>query len=399
MKQPVVAMLYGTLSGMIAAAVLGTMDFLTERLWQGEVSAGRTFLTIMAGGAIIAGLRVLDGGTEDDFAAQLRNVRDPAAFHWQRTALLAAMAIVAVAFGGAIGPEAGTLAVVAELSAIVSLAIARSAKDREFIGEVGAAAALGGLYGSPPGGTLLADDQAGDESRGTELKGRQVLLFLAALAGLVGFTLAAKVLLHGGGMRVHLPPATETDGLRDIVAAIIPALLGGLAGLGFVTLLPRLQRLLNRCGRVWIQTLLCSAGFALLAASFPILRFSGHHEIEAMLDWSSNAGMIALLGLAGLKVLCLTLCLAGGWRGGAIFPLIFVGAAAGASVQGFMPGLDSTVAILAGISAAATVGMGKPVPAILIITLLVAPFIPGTLCVGALIGFMLSRLAPPNALH
>ncbi|MBS0483039.1 MAG: chloride channel protein [Proteobacteria bacterium] len=399
MKQPAVAALYGLVAGMIAAAVLGTMNILTEVIWRGEVSAGRTFLTIMAGGALIAGLRAFDGGKENDLAAQLREVRDPAAFHWRRTALLAAMAIIAVAFGGAIGPEAGTLAVIAELSAIVSLAIARSGAERRFIGEVGAAAALGGLYGSPPGGTMLAGEA--DEAVGSDAnaKRQQLLLFLAALAGLAGFALAARVVLHGGGMRVHLPLVTQPDELRDIFAAALPALFGGAAGLGFVVLLPRLQHLLARCGGTWIQTLLCSAGFAALAASFPVLRFSGHHEIEAMLVWGQSVGMAALLGLAGLKVLCLTLCLAGGWRGGAIFPLIFVGAAAGSSVQGFMPGLDSTVAVLAGISAAATVGMGKPLAAILIVALLVAPLVPGTLCVGALVGLMLSRLAPANTLH
>ena len=68
-----------------------------------------------------------------------------------------------------------------------------------------------------------------------------------------------------------------------MVAAVIPATFGGLAGLAFVLLLPRVQALLARLGGVGVQTLAGSAGFAALAAAFPILRFSGHHEIEAML--------------------------------------------------------------------------------------------------------------------
>ncbi len=399
MRQAAVATLYGAGAGMIAAVVLGAMNALTTLLWHGEISWGRTFGTIMVGGVLIAGLRMVDGGKEDDLAAQLRAARDPSAFHWRRSALLAAMAIVAVAFGGAIGPEAGTLAVVAELSAIVSLAIARSSADRAFIGEVGAAAALGGLYGSPPGATMLAEQGEQDAESTTDPKGRQLLLFLAAVAGLAGFALAAKLLLPGEGMRVHLPSSEAPDELRDLLTAIIPALLGGLAGLGFVVLLPRLQHLLTRCGGPVVQTLLCTLAFAALAASFPILRFSGHHDIEAMLAWGVSAGMPALLALAGLKMLCLALCLAGGWRGGAIFPLIFIGAAAGSSVLGLVPSLDPTVAILSGVSAAATVGMGKPLAAILIVALLVGPLVAGALCVGALVGFMLTRIYPVNALH
>lgn len=228
MRQALVAGVYGAAAGMIAAAVLGAMQGLEAVLWAGEPSALRIFLTILAGGALIAGLRRIDGGQEDDLAAQLRQAGDPSAFHWRRSALLAAMAILAVAFGGAIGPEAGTLAVVSELSAIVSLAIARSAADRQFIGEVGAAAALGGLYGSPPGGTLLAEPAA--EGPQTEPKAHQILLFLAAVAGLAGFLLAAKVLLPGGGMRVHLPPAAAPDAPGGMVAAVIPATFGGLPG-------------------------------------------------------------------------------------------------------------------------------------------------------------------------
>jgi H+/Cl- antiporter ClcA len=397
MRQALVAGVYGAAAGMIAAAVLGAMQGLEAVLWAGEPSALRIFLTILAGGALIAGLRRIDGGQEDDLAAQLRQAGDPSAFHWRRSALLAAMAILAVAFGGAIGPEAGTLAVVSELSAIVSLAIARSAADRQFIGEVGAAAALGGLYGSPPGGTLLAEPAA--EGPQTEPKAHQILLFLAAVAGLAGFLLAAKVLLPGGGMRVHLPPAAAPDAPGGMVAAVIPATFGGLAGLAFVLLLPRVQALLARLGGVEVQTLAGSAGFAALAAAFPILRFSGHHEIEAMLGWAGSASMPQLLGLAALKVLCLTLCLASGWRGGAIFPLIFVGAAAGSSVLAFVPALDPTVASLAGITAAATVGMGKPLAAILIVALLVAPFVAGAICVGALVGLIFARLCPVGAVH
>lgn len=396
-KQALVAVLYGTAAGMIAAAVLGAMTLLSGLLWAGEAGTLRIFLTVMTGGALIAGLRLVDGGDQDDLAAQLRQTGDASAFHWRRTALLAAMAIIAVAFGGAIGPEAGTLAVVAELSAIVSLAIARSSTERQFIGEVGAAAALGGLYGSPPGGTLLAEPTA--EAPQTDPKGRQLFLFLAALAGLAGFLLAAKVLLPGGGMRVHLAPVATQDSPWQIVAALIPALLGGLAGLAFVVLLPWFQTLLARLGNVGVQTLVGTAGFAVLAATFPILLFSGHHEIEEMLHWAGSANMAELLGLAALKVLCLTLCLGSGWRGGAAFPLIFIGAAAGYSALAFIPALDPTVASLAGITAAATVGIGKPLAAIFIVALLVAPFGAGAICVGALVGMMFARLYPVSSVH
>ena len=66
-----------------------------------------------------------------------------------------------------------------------------------------------------------------------------------------------------------------------------------------------------------------------LAAALPAVRFSGHHEFDAMLQWGGGATAPALIGLALIKLLACAICLATGWRGGAIFPLVFAGGAAG----------------------------------------------------------------------
>ncbi len=60
-----------------------------------------------------------------------------------------------------------------------------------------------------------------------------------------------------------------------------------------------------------------------------------------------------------------------GWRGGEFFSLLFAGAAAGAATTFLVPGLDLATAEIAGLAAATTVGLKKPVAAILICALLV----------------------------
>ena len=50
-------------------------------------------------------------------------------------------------------------------------------------------------------------------------------------------------------------------------------------------------------------------------------------------------------------------------------------------------------------TAAATVGMGKPVGVLLIMLLLTGASAPGTLCVGALVGYGAARLLPARAGH
>lgn len=98
-------------------------------------------------------------------------------------------------------------------------------------------------------------------------------------------------------------------------------------------------------------------------------------------------------------MLALALCLASGWRGGAIFPLIFAGAAAGGAALALQPQANPTLALVAGIAAATTVGIGKPAAALLIVALLIAPLAPAPLLVGALVGYGLARLGPAPSLH
>ena len=50
-------------------------------------------------------------------------------------------------------------------------------------------------------------------------------------------------------------------------------------------------------------------------------------------------------------------------------------------------------------TAAATLGMGRPVAAVLIVAFLVSPTAIGPLSIGALIGVALARLGPPPKLH
>lgn len=409
-----IAILYGFAAGSAAALVLWAMNHLTDLLWHHEFGSSPfyIFAIIMAGGVLIAALRHHMQGRDADLAAQVDDAGKEDGPAAKDIALLAAMAIISVAFGGAVGPEAGILAVIAELSALVSFAIVRSKKQQRLVAQVGVAAALGGLYGSPPASALLPDDdgEAGvadnsgndgtaKDSAPQSANNERALLFLAGLMGLVGFLVTASYILGGDGMRVTLPAFDQSTILPAMLYSVVPALLGGLAGLLFVCALPLLQGQLHKLGGVAIQTLVGTLLFAILAAVWPIARFSGHHELLEMSHWAASSMPLTVLGLALLKITALTLCLASGWKGGAIFPLLFAGAAAGAAALPMVPADLTTAAYIAAMSAAATIGMGKPMAAILVVALLIAPFAAGPLMVGALIGYGLSKLGPKPALH
>lgn len=387
-RSTLLAGLYGLVAGACAAAVLWLMTTISGWIWSGSPAWWYVFGVVMLGGLIIAILRHWHAG--EGLAEQLEGEESPPAQKARNAALLALMAIVAVAFGGAVGPEAGILAVVAEISALISMLIARNAAEDRFIAEAGAAGALGGLYGSPPAGAMLSQE---------ELEAPRWQIYLAGVSGLLGFLLTASLIMPGNPIRIELPDHVSARDGTDMLGAILPAGLGAAGGLFFVWVLPRLEQLLARLGNIQVQTIVGTALFAGLAACFPILLFSGHHEMEAMLHWAGGAGMGALVVLAALKALALALCLASGWRGGAAFPLLFIGAAAGAANLVLLPHIPVTVALVAGMAAALTVGLGRPFAAMLVALFLVGPVSIGALCVGCLVGWAASHLVPAPKLH
>lgn len=392
MRLGTLAALYGFVAGVTAALVLWLMGQVTHLVWPGSDARWVVFLVVLGGGGLIALLRHRHEGHQEDksLAAQLAGMRNARADRRRSALRMAAMAIVAVAFGGAVGPEAGILAVVSELSVLIGLRLARDQAEARLLTEAGAAGALGGLYGSPPAGAVVAQEHP---------EAPRWQLYLAGITGLAGFLLTAGRFLPENAFRIHLPALQPDADGSDMLWALLPAVLAAGAGLCFVLLLPAIQRALARCGGVVAQTLVGSALFAALAAAWPILRFSGHHELEAMLALGRESGPLMLMAVALLKALALAICLASGWKGGAAFPLLFVGAAAGASAAWLLPDAPVTVLLVSGMTAALTAGMGKPLAAVLIAALILGTSAVGPLCIGAAVGWGASRLVPKAELH
>lgn len=177
-------------------------------------------MMVMAGGVLIAVLRHWYAG--EGLSEQIESTTRRAHAQKARDALLLAlMAIVAVGFGGAVGPEAGILAVASELSALVSMLIARNAAEERFIAETGAAGALGGLYGSPQGGAMLSQEQR---------EAPRWQIYLAGVAGLLDFLLTANWILPGNSIRIELPEHVSMRDGADMLGAILPAMVGAATG-------------------------------------------------------------------------------------------------------------------------------------------------------------------------
>jgi H+/Cl- antiporter ClcA len=376
-----IAVGFGAVAGAIAAVTLKVMLWLQGLVW--GVSDARWYfvVAILVGGVLVALLRRVS--EEANLEQEVALTADPVQLHRRRIGFLAVSAIVAVAFGGAVGPEAGLIAVVAEVSSLAAFRMAKSREEQRLIGRVGSAAALSGLYGSPPGGAVYESD---------EISPSKALVFVAAVVGLVAFLLTSD--LFGG---LDMPPLglpeylTSHDG-SDLLRAIPPAIAAALGATAYTMVRPALARLVGRLSSTTLQTMLATLLFAGLAVLWPILRFSGHSDFPQLVSMAGDAAWWSLLGVGLLKLLACAVCLAGGYRGGEFFPLMFAGAAVGVATVSVVPGLQITGALVAGLAAATTVGLRKPVAALLIGLFVVQGTALGPLVVGVAVGVLALRL-------
>ena len=384
---------YGALAGSVAALTFALMNGVQHLLWSHTFASHPLYIiaVILAGAGLLVALhRLMKSDSPPDVLAQMQQAHDPLHAQKRTTLLIALSAIVAVGFGGAVGPEAGLLAVVMQCSGIVAARLAHDQREARLIGDTGSIAALSGLYGAPPGAAVLVDE--GDNATFAADATPLALKFLAGVCGLAAFLLVCTLLLSGGFSRLALPAHTIPGDGSDILLALPAALAGGLIGLLSMWLHGKIPALLARLSRREWQILAGSAVFALIAATTPLLRFSGHHELEHALEHGIHAGWWTLAWLAAGKVLVMNICLASGWRGGEIFPLIFAGTAAGALMAQLIPGIPLSVALMAAIAACCAAGFGKPVATLLILLLLADINSPGALFTGILVGYGLRRM-------
>lgn len=211
---------YGALAGVMAAMTYILMEHVQHLLWQNPYAQGPlyTIAVIMGGGLLLSLLYRLNATAPSDLNAQLQQAHDPLRQKKRATLLTALIAIVSVGFGGAVGPEAGLIAVVSECSAILALHLARNQAEQRLIGDSGSIAALSGLYGAPPGAATLIDEDDNGKQAADSIS--LPLKLLAGISGMAGFYLTTQLLLDGGFQQLTLPAHTIPRNGSDLLLAI-----------------------------------------------------------------------------------------------------------------------------------------------------------------------------------
>jgi chloride channel protein, CIC family len=287
--------------------------------------------------------------------------------------LLAALGTLS--FGVVLGPEAPLILMGSGLGALAVRLAARDAPPTAttVIAAAGSFAAISSLLGSP-------------------LLGAFLLLEASGLGGpMLGLVLVPGLLAAGIGMLVFvgldsltgfgtfsltipgLPPAGQPTGamfLWALVFGVSAALLGrGIQWLA-LKIRPYVERrmvaLMPVVG-VLVAGLAIGFGQATDKGSSEVL-FSGQSALPGLVGQAGEWSVGALLLLVVCKGLAYALSLSS-FRGGPVFPAMFIGAAAGIAAS-HLPGLPLVPAVAMGIGAMCTAMLTLPLTATLLATLL-----------------------------
>jgi H+/Cl- antiporter ClcA len=318
--------LVGIPAGLVAALFLALVHELESWLWDDPSPAWYLIVGLpVAGAAIVAAARAFlpgDGGHRplDGLA--------PTPMPLSYAPGIALAAVGTLAFGAVLGPEAPVIA----LGTITGLAVTAFARlgqqDTAIVGGAGAFAAISALFGGPiVAGVMMVEAGVG---LGARLIPTMLPGFTAAAVGyliFVGFGDWGG--LNAPGLAVPNLELYEGTHLLDLLLAIAVGVVTAIA----IAAIDSFARSVSERGerRITMPGLLLAGGatvglLALLAdalgAQANEILFSGQAAIPELVAEQTTAVLLLILAA---KAAAYAVSLASGFRGGPIFPAVFLG--------------------------------------------------------------------------
>jgi H+/Cl- antiporter ClcA len=287
--------------------------------------------------------------------------------------ILAALATLSL--GAVLGPEAPLIALGGGLAICVVRLARRNgpASVERMVAAAGSFAAISALFGSPLLGAFLLMEAVGLGGLSLELVLLPGLL-AAGIGSLVFIGLGHWTGLGTFSLRIPNLPHVGSPKASEFAWAIAIGLAAALLGTGIRQLALRARTLVDR-RRLLITPVagLAVAGLAVAYAagtgrpSSDVL-FSGQSALPSLVSHAAGYSAGALVLLVACKSLAYAVSLSG-FRGGPVFPSLFLGAAGGIALA-HLPGLGTIAGMAMGIGAMCAVMVRLPLTSVLVATLL-----------------------------
>lgn len=387
------------LMGLITAAV--TFGFivlvheLTKLVWVqaaslvGLPAPALTILICTLGGLLVGLLVRAFGDHTAIFGEIMQEFGRTGRFDYRNAPGIIVTALVSLFSGGSLGPEAPLADATGGIGTWLAERIRLDPRETRSLSFSGVSGMLGAFVTAPVGGALLALESAQGGASGLALYFWTLFpsLLASAVATVVFVALSGSFFGTIYAFPEYLPS------LRHLLQAVPLGMLGGFVGVLFFLVLRRLQALMMPLkDRVVLRGLIGGLGLGVAGAILPLVLFSGEEESLVLIEQAAEIGVPMLILLAGVKLLVTGLGLATGWKGGYIFPILFVGVALGLAVNLLLPQIPVAVAVSAAIAGALAATLRAPLFAIMFTMVLVQRETAPVVAVAVVAGSLLAAL-------
>jgi H+/Cl- antiporter ClcA len=290
---------------------------------------------------------------------------------------IAIAALATLSLGAVLGPEAPLIALGAGLAGSAVRLARRDvpAQATAVVAAAGSFAAVSTLLGSPLLGAFLLMEASG---LGGPTLGLVLVpgLVAAGVGSLIFIGLDAWTGLGTFSLALPDVPSFARPDLAQFGWALVIGLVAAVVGTGIRRLALALRPHVER--RLLLATPLVGLAVGTLAIvyaeasghSFSEVLFSGQDALGPLISQGASYSVGALVLLVACKGLAYSASLAG-FRGGPVFPAMFLGAAGGIALS-HLPGLPLVPGVAMGIGAMCVVMLRLPLTSVLLATLLLA---------------------------
>lgn len=287
---------------------------------------------------------------------------------------IALAAFATLGLGVVLGPEAPLIAIGSGLGVLAVRLLKRDAPDTAYmvIGAAGSFAAIAALLGSPLAGAFLLMEAAG---LGGPMLGVVLVpgLLAAGIGSLIYVGLDSWTGLGTFALAIPDLPAVGSPTIAQLLWAIVIGLLAAVTGAAITRLALVLQGVVERRMVILMPVVGAAIGVIVLVfvettdkTSADVL-YSGQEQLPALITDASSWTAGALVMLVVCKSLAYSLSMSS-FRGGPVFPGMFIGAAGGIALS-HLPGLPVVPGAAMGIGAMTVAMLGLPMVSALLVAL------------------------------
>jgi chloride channel protein, CIC family len=391
--------LVGELQKYLYQTLPGELGFSHEPLWWPLP------LLILAGLIVALTIRNLPGTGGHKPAEGLKVAGSPRPIELPGAALAA---LATLSFGAVLGPEAPLIFIGGCLGILAMRLLKRDAPQQALAvtGAAGSFAAVSTLVGNPLVAAFLLLEVAGG-SMGGALLGPLLLpgLLAAGIGTLVFVGLDSWTGFGTFSLAIPHIPAFTSPTAAEFAWAIAIGVAAAVVGAVIKRVSRNLQDVVER--RAILLTVIMGVVVALAAMLYAALTshgsslvlFSGQDQLPSLVQTAGTFSIGALVLLVICKGIAYTASLSS-FRGGPIFPSMFIGAAGGIALS-HLPGLPMVAGIAMGIGAMTAVMLGLPLTAVLLTSVFMAadglalvPLVIVAVCVAYVASAHLTPLPP-----